>query len=93
MLSGFRTCCNEVFGGFVASVANLFVRHLCDDLEEKVTRSLREEVTNFNGVHAQMLERSNMKVTRRERAVGDRTLGCFATPEYCSRLLFCAVCI
>lgn len=40
----------------------LCVRHLCDDLEEKVIRSLREEVTNFNVVQAQMLERSNMKV-------------------------------
>ena len=37
-------------------------RHLCDDLEEKVVRSLREEVANFSMVHNQMLERSNMKV-------------------------------
>lgn len=35
---------------------------MCDDLEEKVVRSLREEVANFSVVHAQMLERSNMKV-------------------------------
>ncbi|CAB1097571.1 unnamed protein product [Ectocarpus sp. CCAP 1310/34] len=37
-------------------------QHLCDELEEKVVRSLREEVANFSTVHTQMLERSNMKM-------------------------------
>lgn len=37
-------------------------RHLCNELEEKVVRSLREEVSSFSDVHVHMLERSNMKV-------------------------------
>ncbi|CAM9280404.1 unnamed protein product [Ectocarpus sp. 6 AP-2014] len=37
-------------------------QHLCDELEDKVVRSLREEVANFSTVHTQMLERSNMKM-------------------------------
>eukprot|EP00903_Cladosiphon_okamuranus_P006178 g6075.t1 len=37
-------------------------QHLIDDLEDKVVRSLREEVANFSTVHNQMLDRSNLKI-------------------------------
>ncbi|CAM9356855.1 unnamed protein product [Pylaiella littoralis] len=37
-------------------------QHLHDDLEEKAVRSLREEVASFSTVHAQMLDRSNLKI-------------------------------
>lgn len=55
-----------VFLVLLSSRVSLFTpltpRHLCDDLDEKMMRELKEECASFEDVHARMVSRSNMKV-------------------------------